>query len=73
MILLVLSLLPMLPPSLHVIPPEVAPYIKRWRKEPELIRWYVSHPARDWATFFGDGSVSARARQRVWQFKPKIR
>ena len=36
-------LIPMLPPSLHVIPPEALPYVWYVRNEPEMINWYVAH------------------------------
>ena len=66
-------LIPMLPPSLHAIPPEAMPYVQQCRHEPEWIRWYMLHRGEPdlWNTFIRDGSVSSRSRQRAWQFKRK--
>jgi len=75
MIALLLSIvIPMLPPTLHIIPPEARPYVQRCQHEPEWIRWYMLHRGEDdlWNTFIRDGSVSVRARQRAWQVKVKV-
>jgi len=72
--LLLSLLLPMLPPSLHAIPPEARPYVQQCRNEPTWIRFYAIHRGELnlWNTFIRDGSVPAKSRQRAWQVKVKV-
>jgi len=72
--LLLSILIPIMPPSLHAIPPEALPYVWYVRNEPEMINWYVAHrgEADLWDSFVRDSSVPDRTRQRAWQVKHKL-
>ena len=74
MIPLLLSLLPMLPPSIHAIPPEALSYVWYARNETEMIGWYVKHRSEPnlWNAFIRDGSIPSRLRQRAWMIKYKL-
>jgi hypothetical protein len=63
-----------LPPTLQPVPPEARPYLPLLRQEPVFVAWWTRTQSRNpLVDFITDTTQPTGDRQRVWQFRRKIR
>ena len=76
MISLLFSLMIAMPPTLHPVPAELQPYVRRLIHEPEFVQWLICHrdTRRPLSEYVADCSAPGiKSRQRAFQAMPKFR